>query len=50
MHWLDYGDHQVARLRRSQNGLITPIRDTVLIDIASERSGKHDLPAATCHV
>jgi hypothetical protein len=29
MHWLDYGDDQVARLRRSRNGLITPIRDTL---------------------
>jgi len=24
--WLDYGDHPVARLRRSWNGPITPIR------------------------
>jgi len=28
LHWLDYGDHLVARLRRSRNGLITPIRDS----------------------
>jgi hypothetical protein len=29
MHWLDYDDHQVARLRRSRNGPITPIRDNM---------------------
>ncbi|WP_254367236.1 transposase, partial [Paraburkholderia sp. NMBU_R16] len=27
MHWLDYGDHPVARLRRSRNGSNMPVSD-----------------------